>query len=1129
MKTYSSLIAGCVLSVSLMVADTSVVAEGLRLVEPTDGQQFQPGETIRLRAIVENDTGGAWQVEIYDGSRRIGETIPNGTIFWRDARGGDHVLSARAIDANGTTLTSAAVNILVGPGPALPVVRLFSSGWSTTEPCPTCRVIPASLSVERTEPTAEALTVFLQVDGTATAGEDYQVLPALLEIPAGEKSVQVTVGAHDDALVEGPEVVRVRLAEPMTDLGSPTYLISSYADEVMLVIFDDEPDAPEARLDIIEPNGGQHVPLGSTIQLSAMGVYTRNEILRPVEFYDGATFLGQSTPQALGRPSIPGLPSVHTITWTNPSAGRRVLTARTELSLDLWVSSPPIEIWVGDEPPATVVSIEATRHIAEEDSAPFDRLPLTGEFTISRAGPTNESLPVFVHYSGSATEEEDYSAPWLVTIPAGAASTIIRIEPGQDNVREGIETVVATVSNCPPDGLRIPCYAFEIDSARARATVFIRDDGTTRASVEIASPEDGAAFEAGDPILIRAVAIDLDGYIGSVEFWAGDQRIGASTVNFIRAPDPGTPIEHEFEWLDAPSGAHLITARAVSSSGINIRSNPVNIRVGGEPPAIVVRIEATANIAEESSMPLRRLKLAGVFTISRTGPTSGFLPVSLKYSGMAAPNEDYPALPGLVSIPAGSTSIELRVEANPDQVAEGIETLVATVSNDPPPQVATIDLSYDGFDVDPAAESATIFIRDDGITEASLRITRPAAGAAFNAGDAIPIGATAIDLNGFISRVEFWDGEQRIGVSDIIFIQPPPAGTPIDHSFEWLGAAVGPHVLSARGIATDGAILMSTPVHITVGAPNQPPAAALASPVAGEEFPPETNIEMVAAVSDPDGYVRKVEFFADGRKIGEVGLEFVQSPPPGQSQTFSFVWHYSTPGPHVLTIRATDNGGRTVESASVEIRVTEPETLPVVIVVASDPFAVEPAPNAVLNTATFRIRRFGSTAGDLVVSYSLRGTALNGVDYEILSGEATIVAGETSVLVGLRPLHDDVVEGIESVVLLLQHPTDPLALQLPAYRIGFRSQAVALIGDVWEPPIASADCVRVGDSLLHICFAGENGTNYRIEVSGDLKNWETMTAGIAVDGMLHFVDDEMAGRRQRYYRVAPEAVIEAEP
>src|SRR5206468_888158 len=102
------------------------------------------------------------------------------------------------------------------------------------------------------------------------------------------------------------------------------------------------------------------------------------------------------------------------------------------------------------------------------------------------------------------------------------------------------------------------------------------------------------------------------------------------------------------------------------------------------------------------------------------------------------------------------------------------ETLEATLSHgEPGTDPATGILCIDGFDIDPGHQSATVFLRDDGLTEASLLITRPKDGAAFNAGDAVHIEAVALDLNSYISRVEFWDGEQKIGVSEIVFIRPP--------------------------------------------------------------------------------------------------------------------------------------------------------------------------------------------------------------------------------------------------------------------------------------------------------------------------------------------------------------------
>ena len=795
-----------------------------------------------------------------------------------------------------TTRSLLLVSCLAGAGAALsnrsahalPEVSVFAPAWATTEPCPVCRVVPAVLVVQRMPPAREPLVVFLEADGTATPGEDYPALPGRVEIPAGRDAVEVRLGAFDDLLVEGPEVVRVRLVP------APGYLVRPYAGEALVVIGDDEPGAPEARLDIVEPRDGAQFPLGAGLRLSAIGVDLSGEVYGPVEFYSGKELIGQAPVHPVARPPIPGLPSVHSIDWVSPAAGEHLLTARTQLGLDVWIVSPPVRIAVAPEPLPTVVGIEATRLIAEESAYPYRRMNLVGEFTIFRAGPTDAALPVFVQYSGSAIVGEDCPPlPWRVSIPAGAAATAIRVEAIPDSVPEGIETLVATISNCPPEmepPLGMPCYGFDVEPARERATVFLRDDGITQASLTITKPEDGAEFGAAEAILIEATAIDLDGYISHVEFYDGDRRIGESNIAFFVAPPPGTPIHHSFEWRDAAPGAHLLRARAEGSLGQGVTSPPVHITV-------------------------RRLV-------------------------------------------------------------------------------------------------------------------------------------------------------------------------------------------------------------------NEPPHIAITRPAPGAEFPPEWPIEIAAEACDPDGYVPKVEFLADGRKIGEQSVRFFRVPDPGQTQTFVFVWRLPMPGPHRLEARATDSDGATALSAPVEIRVALPERLPVVTVFAADPFAVEPSLDTPGNPATFRICRFGPTTDALVVNYSVHGTAQEGVDYEALSGQATILAEQRSVAVTVRPLPDDLVEGIETVVLRLEPPP---ADQDPTYRLGLRRRAAALISDR-RPSLSpeGARCAPVGSGLVHVCFGAETGRGFRVEASTDLRNWETVGDAVATDGMVDFVDEDAASFPSRFYRLAPEPLVEGE-
>jgi hypothetical protein len=1187
-------------------------------------------------------------VDFFDGDQRLGATRPNVPIWWSDASGGRHVITARAYDPAAIpgqdTLVARPVTIQVGPGAALPVVKIGATPWRTGEPCPACFVVPSVITIERTAPTNTALTVFLEIDGTATAGDDYQPLPRSVEIPAGQRSAQLTLLARDDHLAEGPEVVRVRVLRQPPPLLPPTYFVNVYANEALVVIFDDEPGAPQARLDILAPTNGSHLRFPSVIELSALAVNTQNEVYGPVEFYAGDQFIARSLVTATTRPAVPGLPSVHTAYWTNPPVGQYVLTARTRLSFSQSITSPPVKVTV-DSPMFPVVRLETfpLQNAQAREFCPPNADCAYPSFVVRRSGRTDADLSVYLSYSGTATAGADYpSLPARVVIPAGRDAAFLMLVPNDDTLVEGPETVIATFTAVPAPYIQDPNHASAtitiidndppprtvvgigtddavarelsllpaIDSARFRIsrsgdlthdlqvffwvrgsatsgrdyldlnsqspvripagaqsvtldvvprfdelregmeTVFVQllpspllgplpNDGyevdplnfdavavildvDAGPALEIVSPRNGDTFIDPTGIDLVAAAYHPTRDILGVDFYADGIKIGESRLVFDKTVSGGL-IVHRFHWSNPSRGPHVLTAQGFNENGeLTAVSPPTQITVSPEVPPTVVGIEATQPIAEEDSTPFDRVPFTGVFTISRTGPTNDSVPVWIQYSGSATVGEDYPALPLIVTIPAGAASTQIRVEPIADGVPEGLETLVAEISPCPPVCPVCPLPPCSNFSIDPTHASATVFIRDDGVARATLVITNPKDGANFDVGQTILIEATAIDLDGYIGRVELWDGEQKIGESQFDFLRAPLPGEPVHHAFRWEGAGAGPHVLTARAVSTVGIAISSAPVRITVGpGSTQPPQVAITRPVNGAAFPADTAIEIIAETRDPDGYVPKMEFFADRRKIGESRIEFIRPPDPGQPQTFNFVWRHPEPGPHSLTARATDDGGDSATSAPVNIEVARSEPLPIVTVTTRDAWAVEPASNSSPNTATFRIRRFGPTNGVLVVAYSLRGTAENGTDYDRLPGLVTIPAGRRSVLVTVTPLADNFNEAKETVVLRLEEPS------LNAYRVGWPRMAVALISDA-PPPPPGPRCMGLPGHLLHVRFAAENGYNFRLEASSDLRNWETLCDTWSSDGAWHFVDTEMENQAQRFYRLTPEPVADAD-
>jgi hypothetical protein len=110
------------------------------------------------------------------------------------------------------------------------------------------------------------------------------------------------------------------------------------------------------------------------------------------------------------------------------------------------------------------------------------------------------------------------------------------------------------------------------------------------ARLTITQPVSGAVFKTPVDIEIKATAIDPNGYVSRVEFYAGADLIGVSELVFFVAPPPGSPIIHTLLWKNVPAGAYVLTARAIDATGVEVVSPPVGIRVAPAPtPAFVQR------------------------------------------------------------------------------------------------------------------------------------------------------------------------------------------------------------------------------------------------------------------------------------------------------------------------------------------------------------------------------------------------------------------------------------------------------------------------------------------------------------------------------------------------------------
>lgn len=276
------------------------------------------------------------------------------------------------------------------------------------------------------------------------------------------------------------------------------------------------------------------------------------------------------------------------------------------------------------------------------------------------------------------------------------------------------------------------------------------------------------------------------------------------------------------------------------------------------------------------------------------------------------------------------------------------------------------------------------------------------------------------------------------------------------------------------------------------------PRVKITEPANGQVFTAPASIPITALTVDPDGYVPRMDFYRGDRLLGTVEMAFLVKPDPGLEQTFVFEWKDAEPGCHMLRARATDDSGKTGWSLPIGIVVVPDHLPPTVTVVATDPLAAEPSSDGVVDQAVFVLQRMGNLTDELKVKYQLGGTAENGVDYALLSGEVTIPAESRSARVVVDPLADDLVEGAESVVIRLEdQPWITIDPPPPGcYRVGALDRAVAKIRDANQPanqpprvrivkPLPKAVFQAPADVALVAAGLDSDGSIVRVEFYAD--------------------------------------------
>ena len=658
----------------------------------------------------------------------------------------------------------------------------------------------------------------------------------------------------------------------------------------------------------------------------------------------------------------------------------------------------------------------------------------TGQFTVTRTGNPAKQLVVYLTISGTATNGTDYTTiPASVTIPANSVSAMIQISPIDDQVWEGDETVVLTISSNVSYTVGNPKTAtVTIVDNEIKPTVTIQatdataaepgtDTGTFRVTrntstvgpLTVSFTVSGTATKGADYVALPASVVI---------------PAGSSTADITVTPVDDAIYEGPETVVATLTTSALYSLGTPSTATVTINDNEI---------APIVSVQAFDSTASEPGTD------TGTFRITRTGSTTQPLTVSYAISGTATSGVDYNAPSGTVSIPAGSTTADVVITPIDDTLGEATETVILTVSISThyavgSPNNATVNIldndggiaqtvtlqATDSTASEAGPQTGQFTVTRTGSTTSSLAVSFTVTGTATTGLDynglggsvTIPAGSasatvtvTPIDdlliegsetvIATLAPDAAYTIGTQKTGtvtIADDDTVKPTVTVVATDASAAEAGLDPGTFTFTRNG----GSLNVALSVSYTVG--GTATAGTDYSFIGGYITIPAGSTSATATVTPID------DLLVEGAETIIVSL----SADPV----------YTVGSPNTATISIADN-----DSA---------QTIPVVTVVASDPNASEPG----ADTGSFTFSRSGSdTSVALSVYYTMSGTANQYSDYSGPYSSTTIPVGSLSTTVTLTPYDDLIIEGPETAILTLNAD--------PAYTVGSPNTATVTIAD----------------------------------------------------------------------------------
>ncbi|KAA2240329.1 T9SS type B sorting domain-containing protein [Chitinophaga agrisoli] len=702
---------------------------------------------------------------------------------------------------------------------------------------------------------------------------------------------------------------------------------------------------------------------------------------------------------------------------------------------------------------------------ADAQSAPADRvLSVTktadaaepsagGNFVISLPAGINATANITVNYSitGTAINGLDYTTPsGIAVIPVGQQSVSLPVTATDDQIIEGTETVILTVTSGTNGSA-----PFTPSATNASATLDLTDNDNTATNqvvrvtktADASEPATNGAFSVSLPAgYTSSSSIQVTYTIGAGSAAAGtDYRAitGAIVIpagqNSVSVPVTiidNTIIESPAETviLNISGGNDTQSAYTVAPGGgsatVNIGDNDFN------GASNLVQITKISDCIEGGTNGQYRIALKPGVTSSQD------ITISFTMSGTAASGTDYNLLGtsgGNIIIPAGANEVIIEADAPNDGIIEGPKSVVMNL-------VSAASSSYP-FTINPALNGATVNIVDaNAVSSTPVQVLTGSNAAEPSTNASFTVKLAGVATSAWPVTVAYrLSGDAMPGLdytlqgSVVIPANQNSVSVPLnvndDQIFE---KAETMTIVLLSGSATDGGgnafIFPPDPANlqITVNiADNDATAANQVLKVVKTTDAAEQNPNGIFTVSLPPGYTSSgnmtLSYTMTGTAIRNRDYNIFAITLPVYSNSIAIPLSViddqiiEQTETAVLNLNGATDGNAFTYSADpaanqASMNITDNDNTPEnrILLVTNFADAAEPSVNG-----SFHINLpAGITAAeDITVNYTVGGTATTGTDYAALTGSAVIPAGQNGVAVPVNVQDDQTLEGTETVSL----------------------------------------------------------------------------------------------------------------